>query len=130
MDNKDFDIVKIILPEYENAFIFDLVDNTNIATACYLLRQKKDQVVVDKIVGLMTLLGNYQIESRSVTNEEFKKFMTFLKKWMYSENKYNNLNIDDLNETNFIENIRIQDYELIRSFIERDSSSIITMKKH
>ena len=56
--------------------------------------------------------------------------MTFLKKWMYSENKYNNLNIDDLNETNFIENIRIQDYELIRSFIERDSSSIITMKKH
>ena len=130
MDNKNFDIVKIILPEYENAFIFDLVDNTNIATACYLLRQKKDQVVVDKIVGLMTLLGNYQIESRSVTNEEFKKFMTFLKKWMYSENKYNNLNIDDLNETNFIENIRIQDYELIRSFIERDSSSIITMKKH
>lgn len=130
MDNKNFDIVKIILPEYENAFIFDLVDNTNIATACYLLRQKKDQVVVDKIVGLMTLLGNYQIESRSVTNEEFKKFMTFLKKWMYSEHKYNNLNIDDLNETNFIENVRIQDYELIRSFIERDSSSIITMKKH
>lgn len=80
MDNKKFDVVKIILPDYENAFIFDLVDNTNVATACYLLRQKGDQVVVDKIIGLMTLLGNYQVKSKVVTNDEFSTFMILLKK--------------------------------------------------
>ncbi len=130
MNNENFDVVKIMLPEYDNAFIFDLVDNTNIATACYLLCQKGDQVAVNKIIGLMTLLGNYQIESRTVTDEELKKFMTFLKKWMYSEYKYNKLNTDSLNNPKFIETVKLQDYNLIRSYIEQDSSSIITMKKH
>lgn len=129
MDNKKFDVVKIILPDYENAFIFDLVDNTNVATACYLLRQKGDQVVVDKIIGLMTLLGNYQVKSKVVTNDEFSTFMILLKKWMYSEHNYIHLNIDGLDETNFMESVRPQDCELIRSFIEQESS-FKTMKKH
>lgn len=130
MDNKNFDIIRIMLPEYENAFIFDLVDNTNIATACYLLRQKGDQVVVNKIIGLMTLLGNYQVKSKVVTNDEFSTFMILLKKWMYSEHNYMNLNIDGLDETNFIEPVRTRDCELIHSFIKQESSSLKTMKKH
>lgn len=129
MDNKNFGVIRIMLPEYENAFIFDLVDNTNIATACYLLRQKGEQVVVDKIIGLMTLLGNYKVKSKVVTNDEFNTFMIFLKKWMDSEHNYMNLNIEGLDETNFMEPVRTQDFELIRSFVDQESS-LGNMKKH
>ena len=129
MDNKNFGVIRIMLPEYENAFIFDLVDNTNIATACYLLRQKGERVVVDKIIGLMTLLGNYKVKSKVVTNDEFNTFMIFLKKWMDSEHNYMNLNIEGLDETNFMEPVRTQDFELIRSFVDQESS-LGNMKKH
>lgn len=129
MDNKNFGVIRIMLPEYENAFIFDLVDNTNIATACYLLRQKGEQVVVDKIIGLMTLLGNYKVKSKVVTNDEFNIFMILLKKWMDSEHNYMNLNIEGLDETTFMEPVRPQDFELIRSFVDQESS-LENMKKH
>ncbi len=129
MDNKNFGVIRIMLPEYENAFIFDLVDNTNIATACYLLRQKGEQVVIDKIIGLMTLLGNYKVKSKVVTNDEFNIFMILLKKWMDSEHNYMNLNIEGLDETTFMEPVRPQDFELIRSFVDQESS-LENMKKH
>ncbi len=129
MDNKNFDVVKVILPKYENAFIFDVVDNTNIASACYLLCQKDNQVIVNKIVDLMTLLGDYPIKSTAITNDEFNTFLTLLKQWMSLENNYSKLNIDGLNDTPFIETVNEQEYELIRSFVHYGSRPFI-VKKH
>lgn len=128
MDNKKFDVMKVSLPEYDYSFIFDVVDNTNIASACYLLCVKADYVTVNKVVDLITLLGNYPIESTVVTNDEFNIFIELLKQWMNSGYSYNKLNINELDIDNFLEQVNEQEYELIRSFVQHGSMPFNTKK--
>lgn len=128
MDEKNFDVVKVMIPESDNAFIFDVVDNTKISSSCYLLLHKDNQVFVNKIIDLMSLICNEQIDSKAINNDEFNIFMELLNKWMNSDYSYSKIPINQLDNHNIMERVSEQDYELIRSFAQFGSTPFTNKK--
>lgn len=130
MDEKNFDVVKVMIPESDNAFIFDVVDNTKISSACYLLLQKDNQVFVNKIIDLMSLICNEQIDSKAINNDEFNIFMELLNKWMNLGYSYSKILINQFDNNNNIimGQVSEQDYELIRSFAQLGSTPFTNKK--